>query len=286
MDFKTFSSLISRLIMAKQTLFALPFALIGVLFAGGGSFATWIWVIIALVSARTAGMSFNRVIDAAIDGKNPRTRDRILPAGELEPSTVWIVAAVSSLILIFSSYMLNDLCFKLSFLAVFLLLTYSFFKRFSSSSHFYLGLVEAAAPMGGYLAVTGEFSLMPFILGFIILSWIAGLDIVYAFQDIEFDKKENLHSLPVRVGKQKALLWSLVCYGLSTAAIVLAGLLSHMGIIYWIAVIVIAMLFSYQQILARQKNINESIKKIFRANMYISPALFFGTLLNSWQTYL
>ncbi|MCP4671927.1 MAG: UbiA family prenyltransferase, partial [Desulfobacula sp.] len=201
MDFKTFYQLISRVIMAKQTLFALPFALIGVLFAGGGSFATWLWVTIALVAARTSGMSFNRVIDATIDGKNPRTKNRVLPAGELRHSTVWAVAAISSLVLIFASYMLNQLCFKLSFLAVILLVTYSYFKRFSSSSHFYLGLVEAAAPMGGYLAVTGELSLMPFILGFIILSWIAGLDIVYAFQDIEFDKKENLHSLPVRVGE-------------------------------------------------------------------------------------
>ena len=285
MDFKTFYHLISRLIMAKQTLFALPFALIGVLFAGGGSFATWFWVIIALVAARTSGMSFNRVIDASIDGKNPRTKARVLPAGELRHSTVWIVAAISSFVLIFASYMLNGLCFTLSFPAVLLLITYSYFKRFSSSSHFYLGLVEAAAPMGGYLAVTGELSLMPFILGFIILSWIAGLDIVYAFQDIEFDKKENLHSLPVLVGKKQALIWSLVCYILSTAAIIIAGLLSHMGIIYWIAVIVIVMLFSYQQILARQKDINESIKKMFQVNMYISPALFFGTLLDTWRNY-
>ncbi|MCP4673288.1 MAG: UbiA family prenyltransferase, partial [Desulfobacula sp.] len=134
-------------------------------------------------------------------------------------------------------------------------------------------------------AVTGELSLMPFILGFIILSWIAGLDIVYAFQDIEFDKKENLHSLPVRVGEKQALTWSLVCYILSTTAMVLAGFLSHMGIIYWIAVIVIVILFSYQQILARQKDINRSIQKMFQVNMYISPALFLGTLLDTWQGY-
>ncbi len=286
MDFKTFSRLISRLIMIKQTLFALPFALIGLLFAGGGNPATWIWVITALVSARTAGMSFNRVIDSKIDGKNPRTKERIIPSGELKPSTVWIVAAISSLILIFSSYMLNDLCFKLSFLAVFLLLTYPFFKRFSSSSHFYLGLVEAAAPMGGYLAATGEFSIMPFILGIIILSWIAGLDIVYALQDIDFDKKENLHSLPVRIGKKNALLCSSVCYALSAAAMSVAGLLSDMGIFYWISVTFIVMLFSYQQITARQRNMTESIKTVFQTNMYIAPALFFGALLDNWQGYL
>jgi len=286
MDFKTFLHITSKLIMAKQTLFALPFALIGVLFAGGGSFATWFLVIIALIAARTAGMSFNRVIDATIDGKNPRTKDRVLPAGELKASTVWILAVISSLILIFSSYMLNELCFKLSFLAVFLLISYSYFKRFSSSSHFYLGLVEAAAPMGGYIAVTGELNFMPFLLGFIILSWIAGLDIVYAFQDINFDKKENLHSLPVKIGEKKALICSLMCYGMSTAAMVIAGIISNMGIIYWIAIIIIVLLFSYQQIMARQQDINESIKKMFHANMYISPALFFGILLDIWQGHL
>ncbi len=286
MDFKTFIHLISRLIMVKQTLFALPFALTGVLFAGGGSFSVWVWVIMALVSARTAGMSFNRVIDASIDAKNPRTENRIIPAGELKTSTVWIVAAVSSLVLIFSSYMLNHLCFKLSFLAVFLLATYSFFKRFSSSSHFYLGLVEAVAPMGGYLAVTGEFALIPFVLGFIILSWIAGLDIIYAFQDIEFDRKEKLHSLPAMIGERKALLCSMLCYISSAAAIILAGFLTEKGIFFWAGFIIIIMLFSYQQILARREDIHEAIGKIFQANMFISPVLFFGTLLDSWQNYV
>jgi 4-hydroxybenzoate polyprenyltransferase len=302
MAFKTFWQLFSRLIMVKQTLFALPFAFIGVLFALGietgtgtgagtksgtlGSFSLWIWVTLSLVAARTCGMSFNRVIDARIDKKNPRTSNRVLPAGELSHAAVWIMAVISSFLLIFASYMLNDLCFKLSFLAVFLLLTYSFFKRFSSSSHFYLGVVEAVAPIGGYLAVTGEFGFMPFILGFIILFWIAGLDIVYAFQDIEFDRKENLHSLPVKIGKKNALAWSLICYGLSAAAIVLAGTISGRGLFFWIAFTFIIMLFSYQQILARENNINESIKEIFHVNMYISPALFFGTLLDSLNNYL
>jgi 4-hydroxybenzoate polyprenyltransferase len=297
MAFKTFWQLFSRLIMIKQTLFALPFAFIGVLFALGiktgsgaetgplGSFSTWIWVTLALVAARTCGMSFNRVIDAKIDKKNPRTSNRVLPAGELSHATVWIVAVISALLLIFSSYMLNELCFKLSFLAVFLLLTYSFFKRFSSSSHFYLGLVEAVAPMGGYLAVTGEFAFMPFILGLIILFWIAGLDIVYAFQDIEFDRKESLYSLPVKIGKKNALVWSLICYGLSAAAIILAGVLSGKGLFFWFAFTFIIMLFSYQQILARKNSINESIKNIFQVNMYISPALFLGTLFDTLHYY-
>jgi 4-hydroxybenzoate polyprenyltransferase len=273
MDFRKFS----ELIMIEQTLFALPFALLGVLFAGGGTIGTWFWVIIAMAAARTAGMSFNRVIDAGLDAKNPRTRDRLIPKGEVGPKTVWMVALMSSLLLIGVSYMLNRLCFYLSFPAVFMLFTYSYFKRFSASSHFYLGLVEAAAPIGGYIAVTGEFTRVPFVLGLVILTWIAGLDIVYAIQDMEFDTKEDLHSIPVRVGKKKALFISAACYLVSMSALVYAGLFTHKTIFYWAAVISVGMIFFYQQRLARSENVALAVKFFFKVNMYISPILFIGT---------
>ena len=274
MDFKKFS----KLIMIEQTLFALPFALLGVLFAGGGTFMTWFWVIIALSAARTAGMSFNRVIDAEIDAKNPRTSDRPVPKGEVQPVVVWIMAGISSLLLIGASFMLNRLCFYLSFPVVLMLFTYSYLKRFSASSHFYLGLVEAAAPMGGYIAVTGEFTLVPFVLGLVIMTWIAGLDIVYAIQDVEFDIKENLHSMPVRLGKKRALVMSAACYLVSISAMIYAGLLTHKNVPYWTAVVLVGIIFFYQQRLARSKNITLAIRNFFKANIYISPILFFGTL--------
>ena len=276
MDFRQFS----KLIMIEQTLFALPFALIGVLFAGMGTCMDWVWAIIALVAARTAGMSYNRVIDAEIDAKNPRTSDRLIPKGEVKPSTVWLTAVISSLALIGASYMLNELCFHLSFVAVFLLFTYSYFKRFSSSSHFYLGLVEAAAPIGGYLAVTGEFALVPFVLGFAILTWIAGLDIVYALQDMSFDTKEELHSVPVRVGEKNALVISAICYVISISAMIYAGILTQRKIPYWIALVLIGFIFFFQQKLARDKNIDSAIKTFFKIHMFISPILFFGTLID------
>ncbi len=274
MDFKKFS----KLVMIEQTLFALPFALIGVLFAGGGTAMTWFWVIVALASARTAGMSFNRVIDAEIDAKNPRTSDRPVPKGDIQPGVVWITAAISSSLLIGASFMLNRLCFYLSFPAVLMLFTYSYLKRFSASSHFYLGLVEAAAPIGGYIAVTGEFTRVPFVLGFIIMAWIAGLDIVYAIQDMEFDVKENLHSMPVRFGKKGALVISTACYLVSISAMIYAGFLTHKTVPYWTAVVLIGIIFFYQQRLARSKNITLAIRNFFKANIYISPILFFGTL--------
>ncbi len=263
--------------MIEQTLFALPFALLGVLFAGGGTIWTWFWVMIAMAAARTAGMSFNRVIDAGIDAKNPRTSDRLIPKGKVRPKTVWMTAVISSLVLIGVSFMLNRLCFYLSFPAVFMLFTYSYFKRFSASSHFYLGLVEAAAPIGGYLAVTGEFTRVPFVLGLVILTWIAGLDIVYAIQDMEFDSKENLHSIPVRVGKKNALFISAFCYMVSISAMVYAGVLTHKNVFYWAAVVSVGIIFLYQQRLARSRNVALAVKTFFKANMYISPILFIGT---------
>lgn len=277
MDFRLFS----KLILIEQTFFAMPFALIGVLFAGGGTPMTWVLAIIALGAARTAGMSFNRVIDAEIDAKNPRTSDRPIPKGEVKVSTVWWTAIVSSLVLIGASFMLNSLCFYLSFPAVFLLFTYSYFKRFSSSSHFYLGFVEAAAPIGGYLAVTGEFALVPFVLGFAIMTWIAGLDIVYALQDMDFDTSQGLHSMPVRLGKEKALLLSSIIYFFSFCSMIYAGTLAHMGFVYWVSLILIAVIFTCQQILARRKDVASSIKTFFKINMFISPILFFGSLIDA-----
>jgi len=276
MDFKKFSNLI----MIEQTLFALPFAYLGVLFADGKNILTWILVTIAIVAARTAGMSFNRVIDAEIDAKNPRTKDRLIPKGEAKKPEVWIIGIISSLALIGSSYLLNSLCFYLSFAAVFLLLTYSFFKRFSSSSHFYLGFVESAAPVGGYLAVTGEFSVVPFVLGGAILLWIAGLDIVYALLDVEFDKKEGLYSFPSAYGEKKALAASGICYVLSFAAMIAAGIITGKSMPYWAALVCVAFIFIYQQKIARSRNIGIALKKFFKANIYVSPFLLIGTLID------
>ena len=280
MDFKKFS----QLIMIEQTLFGLPFAYLGVLFAGGGSVYDWFWVTVAFAAARTAGMSFNRVIDAEIDGANPRTKDRLVPKGEVNPRTVWLTAIVSSLILIGSAYMLNVLCLYLSFPAVAMLFTYSYFKHFSASSHFYLGFVEAAAPIGGYLAVTGAFNLAPLALGFVIMMWIAGLDIVYALQDMEFDEQRKLHSVPVKVGKKNALRLSVLCYLFAIIGLITAGMLATMPFPYWIAVAGVGMIFVYQQMIARRDDPAVGAKKFFKANLYIAPMLLVGTALGVFIT--
>lgn len=266
--------------MIEQTIFALPFAYLGVLFAGGESLADWVWVTIALAAARTAGMSFNRVIDAEIDSKNPRTRDRLIPSQEIESQTVWWIGALASMALIGASYMLNDLCFYLSFPVVAMLLTYSYFKRFSATSHFYLGLVEALAPIGGYVAVTGAFSLTALGLGFVIMMWIAGLDIVYALQDEDFDKKEGLHSIPAGLGAKTALVISSSCYMLAILMMILVGIRATMSLPYWMAVFVVGGIFFYQQQLVRNSTLPNAVAAFFRANRYVSPTLLAGTALS------
>lgn len=273
MDFKKFS----ELILIEQTLFTLPFAYLGLLFAGGGTLKTWVLVTIALAAARTSGMSFNRVIDAKIDKENPRTKERVLPRGDANPITVWLIAVLSALVLIAVSYMLNRLCFYLSFVAVFLLFTYSYFKRFSSSSHFYLGFVEAAAPVGGYLAATGTFAFTPFLLGFIIMAWIAGLDILYAIQDREFDEKAGLYSMPVTLGIKKAIHLSAICYGCSFLGMALAGMINTMKWPYFLAILPVGIIFVYHQMLGRSGKLGERYSRLFKTNMLISPLLLAGT---------
>jgi 4-hydroxybenzoate polyprenyltransferase len=278
MDFKKFSNLI----MIEQTLFALPFAYIGLLFAGGGAdAATWIFVTTALASARTSGMLFNRLLDAEIDAANPRTASRLLPAGLVTKKSVWLTAVFSSLIFIASSYALNDLCFYLSFPALILLFTYSLFKRFSASSHFYLGFVEAAAPIGGFLAVTGEFAFAAFIPAAAIMFWIAGLDILYAIQDMNFDKEKGLHSVPVSLGVNGSLYVSSLSYIISLTSLAYGGILLQAGFFYYYGLAVTAVIFFFQQEAVRKNaDFQKSILEVFALNRYVSPVIFIGLLLD------
>ncbi len=280
MDFKKFSSLI----LFEQTLFALPFAYLGVLFANGRHLSTWVLVTVAFVAARTAGMSFNRVIDAEIDSRNPRTKHRLVPSGEVKRIEVWLIGLIACLMLVGASFLLNTLCFYLSFPAIVLLFTYSYFKRFSSSSHFYLGLVEAVAPIGGYIAVTGKFSLVSILLGVAILLWIAGLDIVYAVQDLDFDRKEGLYSFPSIFGQNASLIVSEACYVLSMCAMVTAGVITGKSIPYWMALACVAFIFIYQQMVVKSGDMSLALKKFFYANLYVSPFLLIGTLIDVFLT--
>lgn len=274
------------LVMFEQTLFALPFAYLGILFAQGGDLATWFWVTLALVGARTAGMSFNRIIDASIDLRNPRTKNRAIPSGELTVAQVMFVAIISCVLFVFSAYMLNRLCFHLSFVGIVLLFSYSYFKRFTAASHLFLGFVEAAAPIGGYLAVTGvfytpgKFDIVPFLLGGAIMCWIAGLDVMYAILDIDFDRKEGLKSIPAKYGKQKAIVISRILYLLAVGCLIAVGILAKRKDAYWVSLACAAVVLFYQQKIVQRADQAAAIKEIFQINAFISPLLFIGTFID------
>jgi len=280
-----------KLMMVEQTLIALPFAYLGILFAGGGTFMIWVWVTLALAAGRMAGMSFNRVIDAELDARNPRTRDRAIPAGELSSREVWIFSGIACAVLVFSSYMLNRLCFQLSVIVIVLLFTYSYFKRISAASHFFLGIIEAAAPIGGYIAVTGvlytssRVDLVPFILGAAVMMWIAGLDIVYSLLDIDFDRREGLQSIPAKYGRERAILVFLVLYVGAAVALAWAGIIAKRQQAYWIALAAVAVIFIYQQRLARRDDHEAAVKELFQINAFVSPVLFVGTFIDVFVTY-
>lgn len=269
-----------ELILVEHTLFAMFLACLGILFAGGGRIVIWVWVAIALIAAHTAGIALNRLVDADADKRIQRARNRLLPRGELSGGEARILAAGSCAALVFASYMLNSLCFYLSFAAIVLLISCSYLKRLGAASHLYPGCVEAAAPVGGYLAVTGEFDLMPFVIGAAVMTWITGLDLVRALPDMESDRGEGIRSIPVAFGRESALAISSGLYAASFAALAAGGALAKKGIAYWVAVLCVALIFFRQQSLARKEDITQTSREIFQINSYIPLVLFIGTFID------
>lgn len=281
-------NLISELLILKQTIFALPFAYIGLLLAGFSAnnglpynfpdWRVWVLVTLAMIGARTAGMSLNRIIDRNIDQANPRTKNRILVEGRMKIATVWWLAFFSLALLFISAYLLNPLCFYLSPIAAILLFGYSYCKRFTWFSHFVLGIVEAFAPIGGWFAVTGEFNWIPIVLGILIVFWMVGLDVIYACQDYQHDKKVGLYSIPSRFGLKNAL-WiakgaHLICMG----CIVLTGMVLPLGFLYWVGVIIVGVLFYYEHSLVSPEDLSKVPIAFFKVNSWIAVllALFIG----------
>lgn len=271
-----------KLIRVRETIFSLPLAYIGVLIAAEEmpSFSTWFYVTTALISARTLGMCLNRVFDKNIDAKNPRTANRLLPSGQISVLTVVRYSVSFAILFVFSAYMLNTLCFYLSFLALFLLVTYSWLKRFSSMTHLYLGLTEACAPIGGALAVYPEFSLKALIMGLYVILWIAGFDIIYACQDYRFDKTNRLFSIPAKYGLKKALIISAVFHVAAVLTLFLAGIMVNANILYWLCLLVVCCFFVWQHTLVSEKNLTRVSVAFFNANRNISLTVFLAFLLN------
>lgn len=265
-----------EMIKFEHTLFALPFAYFGAFLASNGlpTFEDFFWITMAMVGARTAAMSLNRVIDRFIDARNPRTANRAIPAGLIGIKEVYLSILFSFLLLAFSAYKLNMLAFKLMPLAVFVLVIYSYTKRFTWACHLVLGLALGIAPVGAWIGVTGYWGLPPVVLAVGVILWVAGFDIIYACQDEEFDRTEGLFSIPAVFGIHKALKFSELMHLAALLFFILTGIISSLGIVYYIGVAVSAVLLYRQHRLVSPVDLSRVGVAFFNLNAYLSLVLF------------
>jgi 4-hydroxybenzoate polyprenyltransferase len=274
----------ANFVKLPHTLFALPFALVGVTVASYVKEVRWIdvlWVAIAFTAARFAAMGFNRIADRDIDALNARTAARELPSGAMSVREASIAVLVACAVFIGAAWMLNPLCFALSPVALAWVLFYSYTKRFTRWAHLALGLGMAIAPVGGYLAVTGAWSRPWWVLialAAAVMSWGGGFDIFYALQDIEFDRTQGLHSLPARLGAAPAIAIARVLHAGTVAMLALAGIGIGAGAFYWAGVCVVALLLIYEHSLVHPADLSKLDAAFFTMNGVLSVT-FFGFVL-------
>ena len=263
----------------EHTIFALPFAYTGMLLAAGGlpTLAQFVWITVAMAAARTFAMALNRLIDREIDARNPRTAIRALPRRLMSAAEMGGYTALAAVILIFAAWQLNPLCLVLLPGAVILLTGYSYTKRFTWLCHIVLGFSIGLAPLGAWTGVTGTLDPRSFLLGLAVMTWIAGFDVLYACQDIEFDRTNGLHSIPARFGIRAALQWSTALHVLTVAALVAAGLVLGLGIVYWIGVAIAVALIIYEHGLLKPDDLSKLDMAFFNVNGYIAVVLFVAT---------
>jgi 4-hydroxybenzoate polyprenyltransferase len=271
----------------EHTIFALPFAYLGMLLAARGAptLAQFVWITVAMGAARTLAMALNRLIDREIDARNPRTATRALPRRLLSAAEMGAFAAIAGAVLVLATWQLPPLCLQLLPGAVIVLVGYSYTKRFTWLSHLILGLADALAPIGAWVAVTGTITPEALLLGLAVGSWIAGFDVFYACQDVSFDRANGLHSIPARFGVPAALDTAKALHVLTTACLVLLGLNMGLGVPYWIGVVVAVGLLIYEHSLLKPDDLSRLNLAFFNINSYIAVALLAGTagdLALSW----
>lgn len=251
------------LVKFSHTIFAMPFALIGFflgiqhsMFNTQYSIFIFFLVIFCMVTARSAAMAFNRYLDRSFDAKNPRTAIREIPKGIISPGNALWFTALSCILFILSCFFINNICFYLSPVALFVILFYSYTKRFTPLCHLVLGLGLSLAPIGAYLAVTGRFDVLPVLFSFAVIFWVSGFDVIYAMQDVDFDLSQELYSIPSVLGKTKALIISTLLHTASAACVVLAGFYGHFHFLYWIGIIVFTGMLVYQHSIVKPNDLS------------------------------
>ncbi|MEP0766538.1 MAG: UbiA family prenyltransferase [Fimbriimonadia bacterium] len=265
-----------ELVKFEHSVFALPFALIGMLLAAEGFPAPSVlmWLLVAMVSARSVAMAFNRIVDAKLDALNPRTANRALPAGRLTLAHAWMFLAVMLGLFVLSTWFLNPLALRLGPVALALVMTYSYSKRFTWLSHLWLGAAIGVAPTAAWIAVTGSLAPGPAWFSAAVMCWIAGFDILYSLADEEFDRVHRLHSAPARFGATRAIAISRLLHVLTVAMLVGGGLALGLGVVYYVGVAVVAVALAYEQWLVRPNDLTRLNTAFFTANGFVSIALF------------
>lgn len=259
------------LVKFSHTLFAMPFAMVGFFMAThyyGYNFEWYklLYVILSMVFARNAAMAFNRFADMHIDKMNIRTSQREIPAGLIKPSNAMIFVVINSLAFILVTWFINRLCFYLSPVALFVILVYSYTKRFTFLSHYVLGIGLGLAPIGAFIAVSGVFKLLPVILGASVWAWVSGFDILYSIQDEEFDRQNDLFSVPSVYGVRRALIISRLTHLLSAVFMISITILYRVGYIYTLAVAIFCALLVYQHIVVKISNLSRINFAFFNLN--------------------
>lgn len=277
--------IILEMIKFEHTIFAMPFALMAATIAARGH---WIlfwhkigWIVVAMVGARSAAMAFNRIVDRHYDALNPRTAKRAIPAGQLTVPQVALFTVISGSLLVFAAAMLNPLALALSPAALVIALGYSYTKRFTAFSHFFLGLALSVAPVGAWIAITGRIDSPALWLGGSVICWLFGFDILYALQDTEFDKEQGLRSMPALLGNARAIVVSRLAHIVMIGLLIMVGVSAHLGVIYDIAVALVALLIAYEQSLVKPNDLSRLDIAFFTLNGYISVGLCLLTIFDT-----
>lgn len=267
-----------EMIKFEHSVFALPFALTGALLAADG-WPTWrqvLWIIVAMVAARSAAMTFNRIADVKIDALNPRTRQRALPAGKLTMAFAAGFTVIACIVFVFAASQLNRLAFELSPVALAVLMGYSYTKRFTWLSHFALGVCLGLSPVAAWIALRGDVKLGIVLLGVAVTLWVAGFDMIYACQDVDFDRKQGLASFPGRYGIRAALHGSTLLHILMLALLAVVVRIESLGWLAVVGVVLVAILLAYEHRLVKPSDLSRLNAAFFNINGYIS-VLFFLT---------
>ncbi len=293
--FKNYLSLIKF----SHTLFALPFAMIG-FFLGifgtkiihesgspgsGQLLIRFVLVLICMVTARSAAMAFNRYLDRNFDARNPRTAIREIPRGIIAPNNALRFVIICCAAFTITCWFINPICFYLSPIALFVVLFYSYTKRFTPLCHLVLGLGLSLAPIGAFLAVTGHFESLPLLFSGAVICWVSGFDIIYALQDVDFDKSENLFSIPVAVGKKNALWISGLLHVLSAAFVIAAGFVGGFGGWYWVGIFLFTGMLIYQHIIVKPNDVSRVNLAFMTANGIASVIFAFFVIADIYITH-